>query len=78
MYEHSATIENPSDHDLQIVIEPWGRIYALPAGSSFQVIARSAQGGELEVKSDPPWITVWMWAGATFTLFQDGILLDEA
>ena len=78
MYEQSAIIENPFDHDLQIVIEPWGRIYALPAGSSFQVTVRSVREGELEVETDPPWIKVWTWAGATFTLFQDGILLDEA
>lgn len=77
MYHSEKTINNPSGHDLEVIIEPWGMDYTLRAGAGFTIIARSEQVGELEMDGDSTCVVVWVWPGSTCELYQDGELIQD-
>ena len=75
-YAHRATLRNDRPHPLDVYVETWGSHLAMPPGAAFDVVARSALEGALEVSVDEGGMTVYGWSGATFDVRSaDGRLL---
>jgi hypothetical protein len=66
-------LRNSGERDVEFVLEPWGEIYRMPAGATFEVSAEGPAGPDtLEVEHSPGRITVWGWAESTVALSHEG------
>lgn len=70
--ETRLKLVNPRAVDIELLLEPWGETFPMPAGAAFDIIAEGPANGEIEVTFDEDSITVWAWAGFTVRLFHDG------
>ena len=66
------TVANDGESPLEFVLEPWGEIYELPAGESFEIVAHGPPGG-FEVTHQAGRIVVWGWTGTTVDLLRDNV-----
>src|SRR5688572_28180344 len=57
-------LRNRRKRDITLRLEPWGESHVMPAGSTFQVVARGPAGDTLEVKWDVDSVTVFGWPGS--------------
>jgi hypothetical protein len=67
-----VSIRNSEHDDVTFVLEPWGEIYRMPAGATFDVLGESDEDGKLEVEVVAGRITVYGWAGSTVEALFEG------
>src|SRR5438105_4614703 len=77
MHEVVEIVRNDGSADCVVVIEPWGMPLRLSPGRAFKVVARSPSAGELEVVRRPDQVIVYLWPGATATVFDADRLVYE-
>jgi len=66
-------VRNSGDADVEFVLEPWGEVYRMPAGATFDVSGEGPSSGDkIEVEYTPTRITLWRWTGATLQVSYDG------
>jgi hypothetical protein len=63
---------NPRGLVFELLLEPWGETFPMPAGATFDIVAEGPADGELEITVEEACITVWGWTGSTVRLFHDG------
>ena len=61
---------NPRETQVQVVLEPWGEIYAIAPDESVDVEVRGPAGEVLEIAHEAESIVVWGWPGSTARVFQ--------
>lgn len=71
-----ALVVNSREEQVEFHLEPWGSVYPMPPGATFEVVAAGPVGGHLEVVVGDERIAVWGWAGSVVDVFQDGHELD--
>lgn len=65
-------LTNSQARAIDLFLEPWGEVYVMPAGATFEVMARGPRGGTLEIAVADSDITVWGWAGSVVALSHEG------
>ncbi len=69
----TTRITNSHGSSVNLLIEPWGELYKLQAGTSVDILvegpgrsdsAQAADAGLLEVEYSADQITVWGWSGS--------------
>jgi hypothetical protein len=62
-----------------LAIEPYGDLFWLEPGASVRLVAKGPAGGSLHVLDVPDRIELFLWPGATGTLFQadNGAVVEE-
>jgi hypothetical protein len=64
-------IQNPTNHAITVVIEPYGDVLSLQAGESLEVVAEGRRPGEFEtVNDDPGVVTIYTWPSSTCVVYQ--------
>ena len=61
---------NPCDAPVQLVLEPWGEVYAIAPDESVDVEVRGPAGEALEIAHESEAIVVWGWPGSTARVFH--------
>ncbi len=75
MYKMRTSLTNSTAAEQTVVVEPWADEHALPAGETFDVVARAPQAGTLEVEVGGNRIVVWGWEGSVVNLYREGALV---
>jgi len=61
---------------MMFVVEPWGAIFWMEPGDTFEVIAQGPVGSGLELVLEAGAIEVWGWTGSSVAVYRDGERLD--
>ncbi len=73
-------VTNAQDHEVSLVVEPWGEIYPMASGETFEVRFEIAgeQSRELpEIVWESEQILIYAGVGGDIALFRNGINLRE-
>jgi hypothetical protein len=75
--EYTVTLEfsNSRSVPLAFVLEPWGSVYELPPGGTFELRLKGPAGVP-QVESSDDAIIVYAWPSSTSALFHNGERLD--
>ncbi len=74
-------ITNAQDREISLVVEPWGEIYAMDGGASYEVrfgVAGEAAAELPEIVWTPTEIFLYAGVGGDLELYQDGVNLRDA
>ena len=74
-------ITNAQDREISLVVEPWGEIFAMEGGATYEVRFGVAgeEAAELpEIVWTPTEIFLYAGVGGDLELYQDGVNLREA
>jgi hypothetical protein len=71
-------ISNESEQEVMFRLEPWGEIYPMPSGITFDVVADGPSSDTLEVVWEPNTISVYGWPGSVVRVYYNGTQLSGA
>jgi hypothetical protein len=78
-YEMAIIVSNAHATDFTLVLEPWGRIYAMPPQASYTVVFRSlvqpTPPNTVEVVYGTDHIAVYGWVGCLLAVYHNGEVL---
>jgi hypothetical protein len=63
-------VHNARNREVVFTLEPWGQTCPMPAGATFEVVARGPEGDWLEVECDDGYVTVYGWPGSLVTVYD--------
>lgn len=72
IYRSSILLNNSSEKEIVLHIEPWGEQIPMPVGCKLRIVAESTEAGEFEVEYLENSIMVWGWTGSTYKIYGDG------
>lgn len=71
-YTTRSRLTNHQQRDVSFMVEPWGGEFALPSGSTVDVVAHGPDDGVLEWEIGEDVIVVYGWVGSTIHVYLDG------
>lgn len=66
-------LRNRRKRPVELRLEPWGERYTMPAGATFQIVARGPEGDSLEIEWGQDAVTVYGWPGSVVSVLRKGI-----
>jgi hypothetical protein len=70
-------LHNARDVEVVFVLEPWGQQCPMPAGATFEVVARGPEGDCLEVELEEGYVTVYGWSGSLVTVYDGSRIVAD-
>ncbi|NUP09162.1 MAG: hypothetical protein HOW73_24185 [Polyangiaceae bacterium] len=77
MYEVTEVVENDTDSELLLIIEPWGDELVIGPRQRFTVRFRAPTRGASETHRAPGAVTVFAWSGATAEVLDGDRLVRD-
>lgn len=74
-YVQSVRIQNSRGVPVKFHLEPWGDQYEMAPNIVFEVVAKAANQGALEIVLGDEHLTVWGWTGSVISVFKEGVEL---
>ncbi len=68
---------NQRPYTIDFVMEPWGDIFEMPPGKTYQVIAEGPKFGKLEKRISARRVTVYGWPGSSLKVMSDGVDITD-
>jgi hypothetical protein len=59
------SIANVSDSSVQLILEPWARVYDVPSEGRMKVTLVGPDKADIEIEVGPAEMTLWGWVGST-------------
>lgn len=59
------SIANVSDSSVQLILEPWARVYDVPSGGRTKITLVGPDKADIEIEVGPAEMTLWGWVGST-------------
>jgi hypothetical protein len=63
-------LHNARSTAVTFVLEPWGQQCPMPAGTTFEIVARGPASDWLEVEFGDGYVTVYGWPGSLVTVYD--------
>lgn len=70
-------VRNNSQHPIKIYVEPWGDVLQMPSSTLYQIAAEGPAGDCMEVQFNRDGLTIYGWAGAVLSIYENGILVKD-
>ena len=71
-------LRNRRKRPVELRLEPWGETYVMPAGVTFQIVARGPEGDALEIEWGQDRVTVYGWPGSVVSVLRKGVDVAES
>ena len=65
-------LTNSQASPVRLVVEPWGEVFTIPAGATWELRGEGPAGDCLEVEFGDEEITVWGWTGSMVSILSEG------